>query len=143
MVFAIVPEAPPARKKVWHDKDTPAGNSMLINVLSWLNHLREEEQPKHEFFEEVSAYAMITQNAPDGTAHALRSLSEEAIGLLSIYFPVGSETFLAEKLSEFPIRPFFLRPHTHKILNYELRIGDSEKVWKFEELDDLLKFLKN
>lgn len=135
--------APPARKKVWHDKDTPAGNSILINVLSWLNHLRGEEKSKHEFFEETSTYAMITQNAPDGTAHALRSLTEEAIGLLSVYFPVGSETFLTEKLSEFPIRPFFLRPHTHKILNYELRIGDSEKVWKFEELDDLLKFLKN
>ena len=134
---------PPARKKVWHDKDTPAGNSILINVLSWLNHLCEEEKLKHEFFEETSAYAMITQNAPDGTAHALRSLSEEAIGLLSVYFPVGSETFLAEKLSKFPIRPFFLRPHTHKILNYELQIGDSEKVWKFKELDELLKFLKN
>jgi uncharacterized protein YyaL (SSP411 family) len=134
---------PPARKKVWHDKDTPAGNSILINVLSWLNHLREEEDSKYDFSEETIAYAMITQNAPDGTAHALRSLSEEAIGLLSIHFPTGSETFLAEKLGEFPIRPFFLRPHTHNSLNYELRIGDSEKVWKFEELNDLLKFLKN
>jgi uncharacterized protein YyaL (SSP411 family) len=134
---------PPTRKKVWHDKDTPAGNSILINVLSWLNHLREEEDSKYDFSDETFAYAMITQNAPDGTAHALRSLSEEAIGLLSIHFPTGSETFLAEKLGEFPIRPFFLRPHTHNSLNYELRIGDSEKVWKFEELDDLLKFLKN
>ena len=118
---------PPARKKVWHDKDTPAGNSILINVLSWLNHLRDEEESKYDFSEETFAYAMITQNAPDGTGSCTEIIIRRGIGLLSIHFPTGSETFLAEKLGELPIRPFFLRPQTHNSLNYELRIGIQKR----------------
>ena len=132
---------PPARKKIWHDTDIPAGNSTLIKIFSSLFHLQKDDKWKLELNKITSGYTKVIRSTPAAAAKALKSLCDQAMGEISILFPKGSENQLLDRLKDFPNRSFFLKPNGSDKNEYGLQVGSLNEVLKCKDLDSLIELI--
>ena len=133
---------PPCRKKVWYDNATPSGNSSLLNVFLNLHHLTKEHKWRKEYEDSLTGYPKIAERMPEGIAHALSAISQEAIGKITIYLPplLMEEAF--KYLPSIINRCVFLSPQVDAEKGIQIKIGNSEKIWDFDQIDSMIKFLK-
>jgi uncharacterized protein YyaL (SSP411 family) len=128
----------PCRKKIWYDNSTPSGNSTLLKIFATLHHLNRDRKWKVEFEENLAGYVLLAKRVPDGIAHALSAICEEATGILTIMFPQSQLSL--ENISKFPSRPCFF--HTKDDLDkYQIRNGESEVVLSTHQLTELLGYM--
>ncbi len=114
----------PTRKKSWYDHAMPSGNSSLIRCFHTLGQIgKNKEKWNAEYREALAAYPKLAKASPDGIGHALCSLTEAAVGVITIQGPHLGLREIAYEMRQLSYRPiFFVEQET-----YSLQIN-QEKV---------------
>ena len=130
----------PCRKKIWYDNSTPSGNSTLLRIFSKLHHLTKDQQWMIEFEENLSGFVNIAKNAPEGIAHALTAICQEATGFLSLRIPKTKTSFAL--ISKLPARPLFIS-RSGQEKKFQVINGRGEIILNTEKISLFLEYLEN
>ena len=127
------------RKKFWYDNATPSANSSLLRVFSTLHQLTNKESWLMEFKEARAGYPNLCKQAPQGIGHALSSITEEAVGIVTISCHENQIDAIILKLSQKPYRPIFISTNIDDLKTKStLKIGKTFE-YKIKESEQLVE----
>ncbi len=99
------------RKKEWYDNATPSGNASLLHVYAKLFFLTGKQRYQKAYAGLRALFGSYATKVPNGIAHALAAMSEEAIGYAMIRARTPEDLReIQERFSRTPVaRPVFFR----------------------------------
>jgi uncharacterized protein YyaL (SSP411 family) len=121
------------RQKDWFDHATPSSNSSLLNGLGKIQALQDNPLWRHEFSQLAQAYGGLTRRLPDAIGHALRGLTQYAIGYVTLKAPADclNENLRLALLGnsataphQHPCRPLWLIPQAN-LDGYQVCVGET------------------
>lgn len=131
--------APPVRKKSWHDHAIPSGNSSLLRSFHTLGKLgKEKGKWQTEYNEALGAYTNLIKQSPDGIGHALTCQTEQAIGLVQISGSLSWIRNAAERMATLNYRPIFYAQKQEQCVHINGQKIDLEKA-DAREIEQLFK----